>query len=122
MSDKNLDVARCRGPGKGRVHRYGLSVSRETCCEAAHAGLRTGLPCPSSIAHCVPIFPSDMELDLTREEVLALRDALVDAVAESRYPLSPATRALKAILRKMGVGVQATPERTRPRTQATLDL
>jgi hypothetical protein len=64
----------------------------------------------------------DMELDLTRDEVLALRDALVDAVAESRYPLSPATRALKAILLKMGVGVPATPALTRPRTVVTLDL
>jgi hypothetical protein len=63
-----------------------------------------------------------MDLDLTREEVLALRDALVDAVAESRYPVSPATRALKAILVKMGVGVQATPELSGPRTGATLDL
>jgi hypothetical protein len=103
-----------------------IAESREregciTCREPAHAGLRTGLPYPlvnrASRSH-IP----DMELDLTREEMLALRDALIDAVAESRYPLSPATRALKAILLKMGVGVQATPERTRPRTEATLDL
>jgi hypothetical protein len=62
-----------------------------------------------------------MELDLTTEEVLALRDALVDAVAESRYPLSPATRALKAILVKMGVGASPTAELIRPRTEASLD-
>jgi len=31
----------------------------------------------------------DMDLYLTREEALALRDALVDAVAESRYSFRP---------------------------------
>ena len=57
-----------------------------------------------------------MQLDLTDAETLALLNLLTETLEADRYPLSPRSHILRAILTKFGPMAPAPPPPARPPT------